>query len=61
MLLLQVRKYRKPWFVVAILAATIVLSGLILGYMGFFRALHSALQGEDMGWKDICNDRAHML
>ena len=61
MLLLQVRKYRKTWFVVVILATTIVLSGLILAYMGFFRALRLALQGEDLGWKDICNDSSHMF
>ena len=39
-----VRKYRKTWFVVFILALTIILSGLLLGYMGFYRTLRAALQ-----------------
>jgi len=39
-----VRKYRKTWFVVFILAITIILSGLMLGYMGFYRTLRAALQ-----------------
>jgi hypothetical protein len=39
-----VRKYRKTWFVVFILALTIILSGLMLGYMGFYRTLRAGLQ-----------------
>ena len=39
-----VRKYRKTWFVIAILAAVILLSTVLLGYTGFFRTLRSYLQ-----------------
>jgi hypothetical protein len=39
-----VRKYRKTWFVIAILAAVILLSTILLGYTGFFRTLRSYLQ-----------------
>jgi hypothetical protein len=101
-----VRKYRKTWFVVGILAATIILSTLLLGYTGFYRTLRSwlqvlhlmlvcslstlpldppslprtlyisslpfvvaltllltlvCMQDEDMGWRDLCMDRSHML
>ena len=56
-----VRKYRQTWFVVAILATVILLSTVLLGYLGFYRTLRSWLQGEDMGFHDICNDRSHML
>lgn len=95
-----VRKYRKTWFVVGILASTIILSTLLLGYTGFYRTLRSwlqvvhlsldppslsrtpdisshpsnatlslhrdtdcvvGMQDEDMGWRDLCMDRSHML
>ena len=61
MLLMQVHKYWKTWFVVVILTTTIVFSTLILAYLDFFRTLRSALQDEDMGWEDMCDDRAHMF
>ena len=47
------RKYRKTWFVVAILAITIGLSAVLLGYVGYYRAIRSWLEGEDMGFRDI--------
>ena len=39
-----VRKYRRTWFVIAILAASILLSMALLGYLGLFRTLRSYLQ-----------------
>jgi hypothetical protein len=39
-----VRKYRRTWFVIAILAASILLSMVLLGYLGLFRTLRSYLQ-----------------
>jgi|LauGreDrversion2_3_1035106.scaffolds.fasta_scaffold235246_1 hypothetical protein len=39
-----VRKYRKTWFVIAILAASILLSMVLLGYLGLFRTLRSYLE-----------------
>jgi len=56
-----VRKYKKTWFVVAILAITIILSTFLLGYTGFYRTMRSWLQDEDMGFRDLCDDRSHML
>ncbi|EKX32257.1 hypothetical protein GUITHDRAFT_148761 [Guillardia theta CCMP2712] len=55
------RKYRKTWFVVAILAITIGLSAVLLGYVGYYRAIRSWLEGEDMGFRDICHSREDML
>ena len=39
-----VRKYRKTWFVIAILAAIVLLSTVLLGYTGCIRTLRSYLQ-----------------
>jgi hypothetical protein len=39
-----VRRYRRTWFVIAILAASILLSMVLLGYLGLFRTLRSYLE-----------------
>ena len=56
-----VRKYKKTWFVVTILALVILLSTVLLGYTGFYRTLRSWLQGENMGFHHICHDSSHMV
>ncbi|EKX43372.1 hypothetical protein GUITHDRAFT_95350 [Guillardia theta CCMP2712] len=49
-----VKKYKKTWFVVAILSAVLAASTVLMGYAGFERAELSYDHGKNMGIRRLC-------
>mmetsp|Transcript_1926 Transcript_1926/g.5089 ORF Transcript_1926/g.5089 Transcript_1926/m.5089 type:complete len:97 (-) Transcript_1926:32-322(-) len=49
-----VRKYRKTWFVVAILTFVLFLSAFLMGYAGYVRQMAAVAHGKNLGIRPLC-------
>mmetsp|Transcript_46200 Transcript_46200/g.110128 ORF Transcript_46200/g.110128 Transcript_46200/m.110128 type:complete len:313 (-) Transcript_46200:52-990(-) len=49
-----VKKYNKTWFVVAILAAVLAASTVLMGYTGYQRLEASEAHGKSLGMRSLC-------
>jgi len=49
-----VKKYKKTWFVVALLSAVLALSTFLMGYAGYERAMVGLAHGKNQGIRPLC-------
>jgi uncharacterized membrane protein YfcA len=49
-----VKKYKKTWFVVALLSAVLALSTFLMGYAGYERAMVGLAHGKNQGLRPLC-------